>query len=120
MSITKSINRPKLNGTLAENIVWSAQLNEVDSGGYFAIDLIATVTLDAGGTASKTVFRHELTPQLVNTIAYFTNNTIAFPGTATNYATGGVTPPDSQGTVGVTSVDMNVFLAAAGDAQKNT
>jgi hypothetical protein len=118
MTISNSINRPKLNTTLSTSVGVAAALTEVS--GSWVIDFYTSVTLDAGGTSNQTIFRQIVTPTISGTVLIMNTVTYAFPGSAPAYSAGGVTPALSLGTASTSNVDLNTFLIAAGNANKNS
>lgn len=113
MAITADYARPKLDGTLTEALAITPVVAEV--GQTAVIDLTATIA-----TNPKTLMRivvplnqSGVTLDLSNMAVY------AFAGDSTNYSAGGTTPPLSEGTL-VSTLDLDAYYTAAGDARVNS
>lgn len=105
MAITSSFARPVATSTLSI----TAAVSEV--GNAFHID----ITPDVGEPVVKTLI---IPVQIVGTTAVLKTSSYVFPGDATTYNTGGVTPALSLGVLGE-NIELNSFLTAASDAPED-
>lgn len=116
MAITSSFARPVATSTLTKNLSITAAVSEV--GNAFHIDINLTVTPDVGEPVVKTLCRKIIPVQIVGTTAVLKTSSYVFPGDATTYNTGGVTPALSLGVLGE-NIELNSFLTAASDAPED-
>jgi|GEM_PF-5227226 len=84
--------------------------------GNVCVDITQVVTLDAGGTAEKTMFRIVIPINISGQAFSVAPSIYTFPGSAPSYASGGNTPDlATYGVAGSSIQNMTAFLAAAGD-----
>lgn len=119
MPKSEAFNRLLANPKESTPLVLSAAIAD-GTNDEFIVDVYTAVSLDAGGTANKTLFRVVLPYSILesDTDATITLNALiyAFAGNATTYSAGGTTPALSLATKSNT-VRLDGFLTAAGNAR---
>lgn len=119
MAINKTFQRPKLTQTINKSLNILSQVRE--DNGKFALDIYTTTTSDSNTQATKILARIIITPQLSRTTLTITDKIYIFPGDATNYDSQNpiTSVPTSLGTEAST-IDLDAFLTAAGDAREDS
>jgi hypothetical protein len=117
MTIASSFNREKLNPTLSKALSFSGAIAEGTN--EFIVDINLTITKDDTTTVTKTIQRVLLPLNIINNKLTIIPKQYIFPGSATTYSSGGVTPSIGSATAGNIS-DLNSFLTQAGDAPENS
>jgi hypothetical protein len=117
MTISSSFNREKLNPTLSKALSFTGAIAEGTN--EFIVDINLTITKDDASTVTKTIQRVVLPLIILNNELTVVPKQYVFPGNATSYSSGGVTPALTSATSGNKS-DLNTFLTQAGDAPENS
>lgn len=117
MTISSSFNREKLDPTISKALSFTAAIAEGTD--QFIVDINLTITKDDTTTVVKTIQRVLLPLNIINNKLTIIPKQYVFPGSATTYSSGGVTPSLGSATAGNIS-DLNVFLTQAGDTPENS
>lgn len=118
MAINLTFPRPKLVTTLDETVPVTATLVEDTTNKTYVVDLKYTVTKDDSTTATKVMKRVKIIPVIAGTTVRLDVQELTFAGTAPD------APTDAQASVTGevirgTTMDLDIFLTAVGDARKN-
>ncbi|MEH1789995.1 MAG: hypothetical protein V7L23_31625 [Nostoc sp.] len=117
MTISDTFARNKISTTVSKALSLSAAIAEGTK--EWIVDVILTVTKDDTTTVTKTLFRVNIPYVIVGQEIVLNSAFYNFLGNSTTYSAGGVTPPLSEGSIG-NLLDLNAFLAAAGDTPENS
>ncbi len=112
--------RPKATATLDETLAPVAAI--ADAGDTAIVDIYASVN-----SANKVLVRVKLKLEKNGTDFRVGMSSLVFPGNATTYSAGGSTPADSAAVTGKSTpvvysstVDLDAFYSAAGDARADS